>query len=114
MKRADPSPQGARYLDLLALNKGDLILSRGSDRVSKIIARQSDGPFSHVAIVRGMTQRIEALDDGVGLTNHKVDRIEKRGGRLRLMMKVEDDECLVLRHKGATLEDEEARSKYER
>ena len=71
-----------RYIDLLSLRRGDLILTGESDRESRMIASQTGGPFSHVAIVRSFAQRFEALGDGVGLTNHRVDRFEMRGQRL--------------------------------
>jgi hypothetical protein len=115
MKKGTPqAARSARYLDLLALSPGDLILSRGSDPVSKVLASQSDGPFSHVAIVRSFAQRFEALEDGVGLTNHRADRMERRDGRLRVLMRVEDEECLVLRHRDAVVDDDQVRERYAR
>jgi hypothetical protein len=104
----------ARYLDLLALRRGDLILSGYPSRESRLIARQTDGPFSHVAIVRSFAQRFEALGDGVGLTNHRVDRLERRDGRLCALMRMDESVCLVLRHRAAVEDDEAARLGFAR
>jgi hypothetical protein len=110
-KKAKPT----RYLDLLTLRRGDLILTGKDDRESRLIARQSGtGPFSHVAIVRSFAQRFEALGDGVGLTNHQVDRLERRDGRLCALMAIEEAHCLVLRHRRATEESEEAHAAFAR
>src|SRR4051812_15426702 len=95
----------ARYLDLLAIQQGDLILTGTTDRVSDIIAKHTGGPFSHVAIVRSVAQRFEALGDGVGLTNHQVDRFELRHGRLRALMRIEEPHCMIIRHRAATIDD---------
>jgi hypothetical protein len=104
----------ARFLDLLSLKRGDLILSGDTDRESRMIASQTGGPFSHVAIVRSFAQRFEALGDGVGLTNHSVDRFEQRAGRLCALMRIDEAHCLVLRHKRAADEDEQAHEDFSR
>jgi hypothetical protein len=103
-----------RYIDLLSLRRGDLILTGESDRESRMIASQTGGPFSHVAIVRSFAQRFEALGDGVGLTNHRVDRFEMRGQRLCALMRIDEAHCLVLRHKQSDKEDEAAQEAFAR
>jgi hypothetical protein len=113
-RRSQRSSRPTRYLDLLSLRRGDLILTGDTDRESRLIAKQTGGPFSHVAIVRSFAQRFEALGDGVGLTNHKVDRLERRGDRLCALMAIDEAHCLVLRHRRAAEEDEAAHQAFAR
>jgi hypothetical protein len=113
-KKGSKSSRPARFLDLLSLQRGDLILTGDTDRESVLIAGQTGGPFSHVAIVRSFAQRFEALGDGVGLTNHSVDRFEQRGKRLCALMRIDEAYCLVLRHKQAAEEDEKAHENFAR
>jgi len=63
----EPIPTVGKYLRISGLIPGDIILSFGGGKQSVWIASSTKGPFSHAAIVRNYMQRVEALDDGVGL-----------------------------------------------
>lgn len=48
------------------LRPGDVILTRGMEKESLLIAVSTAGPFSHAALVLNESSVFEALDDGVG------------------------------------------------
>lgn len=99
---SDPPPSIGKYLVINRLLPGDLVLSYGGGKQSKWIASSTNGPFSHAAIVRNYMQRVEALDDGVGLTNHRIDRVEwQADGTYALLMRLTEHPTVVLRHERA-------------
>lgn len=100
----EPPTSAGKFLKITALRPGDVILSYGGGKISKLIATATKGPFSHAAIVRNYMQRVEALDDGVGLSNHRIDRVEWHGSNCVLLMKISEAPTVVLRHEAAVMD----------
>lgn len=89
------------YLNRLSLRPGDVLLTRGTAKVSGWIARLSAGPFSHAAIVVNSALLFESDDIGVGYTSLPADLIEGRGEGIRLLTSlIGVQAAVVLRHPG--------------
>lgn len=110
----EPPASAGKFLKITALRPGDMIISYGGGKFSKLIATATKGPFSHAAIVRNYMQRVEALDDGVGLTNHRIDRVEWHGSDYRLLMKISEVPTVVLRHEAAATDDPAEAERFDR
>ena len=97
-----------------AVRPGDVLLTLGVEKFSKVVSKFTQGPFSHAAIL-GMRRPyslilFEALDDGIGETPIALSRIEKRGRRFEKLYALRDTRAaILLRHpKLAALSDLEA------
>jgi hypothetical protein len=110
----EPPASIGKFLKITALRPGDVILSYGGGKISKLIATATKGPFSHAAIVRNYMQRVEALDDGVGLTNHRLDRVEWHGSDCTLLMKISEAPTVVLRHREAVTDNPTEAERFDR
>ena len=64
------------FLNINAMEPGDIVLSRGRGKLSGLIAQFGGGEFSHAAIYAGACHMVEALRDGLAPTAMPIERTE--------------------------------------
>lgn len=57
------------FLNMDELRPGDVLLTRSSHLISKVIAQITSGPFSHAALVVTRDKLFESRFDGIGITD---------------------------------------------
>jgi hypothetical protein len=99
MSASKTPSKGSLFLNCSALRPGDVLLTRGSGRISNAIAVASGGRYSHAVLVVQPPQLFESDDIGVGYSCPRIDRVELHGKERVLLSALKGvQEAIVLRH----------------